>query len=127
LTREMLDEARRVAAERSITNLDWVIGDASHLSFQDDTFDIYAVRAAPHHFTDVEAFLAEAFRVLKPDRDAAFVDCAPPLPARDVLHEVEVRRDPSHILSLTVVVWVAKLERVGIEVEVAKARELDWN
>ena len=28
LTREMLDEARRVAAERTITNLDWVIGDA---------------------------------------------------------------------------------------------------
>ena len=127
LTREMLDEARRVAAERTITNLDWVIGDASHLSFQDDTFDIYAVRAAPHHFTDVEAFLAEAFRVLKPDRDAAFVDCAPPLPARDVLHEVELRRDPSHILSLTVEEWVAKLEQAGFEVETAQARELDWN
>ena len=127
LTREMLDEARRVAAERTITNLDWVIGDASHLSFQDDTFDIYAVRAAPHHFTDVEAFLTEAFRVLKPDRDAAFVDCAPPPPARDVLHEVELRRDPSHILSLTVEEWVAKLERARFEVETAQARELDWN
>src|SRR5437016_10164195 len=127
LTREMLDEARRVAAERSITNLDWVIGAASLLSFRDDTFDIYAGRAAPHHFTDVEAFLAEAFRVLKPDRDAAFVDCAPPLPARDVLHEVEVRRDPSHILSLTVEEWVTKLERAGFEVEAAHARELDWS
>ncbi len=127
LTREMLDEARRVAAERSITNVDWVIGDAAHLPFQDDTFDIYVVRAAPHHFTDVDAFLGEAFRVLKPDRDAAFVDCAPPLPARDVLHEVELRRDPSHILSLTVEEWVAKLERAGFEVESAQARELDWN
>src|SRR6266566_1596285 len=99
LTREMLNEARRVAAERSITNVDWVIGDAAHLPFQDGTFDIYVVRAAPHHFTDVDAFLGEAFRVLKPDRDAAFVDCAPPLPARDVL----------------------------LEVESAQARELDWN
>src|SRR5438093_578414 len=111
LTRERRDEARRVAAERTITNLDWVIGDASHLPFQDDTFDIYVVRAAPHHFTDVEAFLAEAFRVLKPDRDAAFVDCAPPLPARDVLHDVELRRDPRDILSLAVEEWLAKLER----------------
>src|SRR2546423_7386667 len=127
LTREMLDEARRVAAERSITNVDWVIGDAAHLPFQDDTFDVYVVRAAPHHFADVDAFLGEAFRVLKPDRDAAFVDCAPPLPARDVLHEVELRRDPSHVLSLTAEEWVAQLERAGFEVESAQARELDWS
>ncbi len=127
LTREMLNEARRIAAERNIPNTDWMIGDAAQLPFQDDTFDIYVVRAAPHHFPDVRASLAEAFRVLKPDRDAAFVDCAPPLPARDVLHEVELRRDPSHVMSLTVEEWVAGLERAGFEVEMAQARELDWN
>jgi ubiquinone/menaquinone biosynthesis C-methylase UbiE len=127
LTREMLLEGRRVAAERGIANVDWVIGDAMHLPFQDETFDVYAVRAAPHHFADVDQFLAEAFRVLKRDRDAAFVDCAPPLPARDVLHEVEVRRDPSHVLSLTVEEWVEKLERAGFAVEHAEARELDWS
>src|SRR6266550_2277451 len=127
LTREMLAEAGKISAEKNILNVDWMIGNAERLPFQDDTFDIYTVRAAPHHFADVDAFIAEAFRVLKPDRDAAFVDCAPPLPARDVLHEVEVRREPSHILSLTVEEWVAKLERAGFEVEVAQARELDWN
>ena len=127
LTREMLNEARRIASERGIKNADWVIGDAAHLPFQDETFDIYVVRAAPHHFPDIDAFLAEAYRVLKPDRDAAFVDCAPPIPARDVLQEVELRRDPSHILSLTVEEWVVRLERAGFEVEMATARELDWN
>jgi ubiquinone/menaquinone biosynthesis C-methylase UbiE len=127
LTREMLNEARRIASERNIQNTDWVIADAAFLPFQDDTFDIYTVRAAPHHFADVDRFLFEAFRVLKPDRDAVFIDCAPPLPARDVLHEVEVRRDPSHVMSLTVEEWVGKLERSGFEVERAEARELDWN
>ncbi|HEX2646878.1 MAG TPA: class I SAM-dependent methyltransferase [Candidatus Dormibacteraeota bacterium] len=127
LTREMLIEGRRIAAERGIVNVDWVIGDACYLPFQDDTFDIYAVRAAPHHFRDIDRFLLEAYRVLKPDRDAVFVDCAPPLPARDVLHEVEVRRDPAHIRSLTVDEWVDKLGRAGLEVESAQARELDWN
>ena len=127
LTREMLDEARRIATERNVLNVDWVIGDAAHLPFQDGTFDIYAVRAAPHHFVDVDACLAEAHRVLKPDRDASFVDCAPPLPARDVLHEVEVRRDPSHVMSLTLDEWIDKLQRAGFEVESARARELDWN
>ena len=127
LTREMLLEAKRIAAERSVANVDWVIGDATNLPFQDETFDVYTVRAAPHHFADVGLFLAEAFRVLKHDRDAAFVDCAPPPAARDLLHEVEVRRDPSHVLSLTVDEWVHKLEGAGFVVEHAEARELDWN
>jgi ubiquinone/menaquinone biosynthesis C-methylase UbiE len=127
LTREMLLEGRRIASERGIANVDWVIGDALRLPFQDETFDVYTVRAAPHHFADVDTFLAEAFRVLKRRRDAAFIDCAPPLPARDVLHQVEVRRDPSHVLSMTVDEWVEKLERAGFEVEQAEARELDWN
>src|SRR5256885_8433237 len=127
VTREMLNEARRIAAEKEFKNPDWVIGDAEHLPFQDDTFDIYVVRAAPHHFPDIDRFIAEAFRVLKPDRDASFIDCAPPLPARDVLHEVEMRRDPSHVPSLTVDEWVTRLERAGFHVEVAQTRELDWN
>ena len=127
LTREMLDEARRIAAERGIANADWVIGDAQDLPLPDETFDLYAVRAAPHHFMDVDTFLAEAYRVLKWDHDALFIDCAPPQPARAVLHEVEMRRDPSHVLSLTLDEWVAKLERAGFEVERADARELDWN
>jgi ubiquinone/menaquinone biosynthesis C-methylase UbiE len=127
LTREMLNQARRIAAERKLHNTDWVIGDACMLPFEDATFDIYVVRAAPHHFADVDVFLDEAFRVLKPDRDAVFIDCAPPMPARDVLHQVEVRRDPSHVRSLTVEEWVRRLARAGFEVETATARELDWN
>lgn len=127
LTREMLNEARRVAAERNITNTDWVIADAVRLPFQDDTFDLYTVRAAPHHFPDIPGFLAEAFRVLRPGRDAVFIDCSSPLPARDLLHTVEVRRDPAHVLSLTLDEWVEAVEHAGFKIEIAKSRELDWD
>src|ERR1700730_17460568 len=127
LTPEMLDQARRITDEKAVNNADWVLGDACRLPFQDDTFDLYTVRAAPHHFHDVDAFLEEAFRVLKRDRDAAFIDCSPPAAAREVLHDVEVRRDPSHVRSLTVDEWVERLERAGFEVELASARELDWD
>jgi ubiquinone/menaquinone biosynthesis C-methylase UbiE len=127
LTREMLDQARRIASERSLGNIDWVIGDAHHLPFSDETFDLYTVRAAPHHFADVHLFMREAFRVVRPGREAVFIDCAPPLPSRDVLHEVEMRRDPSHVMSLTVEEWVDGLRDAGFEIEHAEARELDWN
>jgi ubiquinone/menaquinone biosynthesis C-methylase UbiE len=127
LTTEMLDQARRVTGERGVTNAEWVLGDACRLPFADESFDLYTVRAAPHHFHDFGAFLSEALRVLKPGHDAAFVDCAPPAEARDLMHEVEVRRDPSHIRSLTVAEWTARLERAGFAVEAAGSRELDWD
>ena len=127
LTREMLDQARRITAEKAIKNVDWVLGDVADLPFEDETFDLYTVRAAPHHFGDVDAFMREAFRVLKPDRDATFIDCAPPFAAREVLHEVEARRDPSHVCSLTLDEWVELVEGAGFEVELASARELDWD
>jgi ubiquinone/menaquinone biosynthesis C-methylase UbiE len=127
LTREMLDQARRVTAERGVTNAEWVMGDASRVPFADKSFDLFTVRAAPHHFVDFDGFLNETFRVLKPGRNAAFVDCAPPAAAREVMHEVEVRRDPSHVRSLTVQEWVQRLEAAGFDVVEARAREMDWD
>lgn len=127
LTRQMLDQARRLTAERGVGNVAWVLGDVAHLPFADETFDLYTVRAAPHHFRDFDAFLNEALRVLRPGRHAIFVDCAPPLAAREVLHEVEMRRDPSHVRSLTVDEWVQRLEHAGFEIESAMAREMDWD
>ena len=127
LTREMLAHASRLTKERSVANADWVLGDASRLPFASDSFDVYTVRAAPHHFTDFDGFLSEALRVLKPGGGAAFVDCAPPAAAREILHDVEVRRDPSHVRSLTVSEWTERLEQAGFVVEVATSRELDWD
>lgn len=127
LTPEMLAEARRVAAERAIDNVDWVLADAEALPFPEASFDIYMVRAAPHHFPNLAVALREAGRVLKPGGRACLIDCAPPAAARDVLHDVEVGRDPSHVLSRTVDEWTRLLDEAGLVVERADQREVDWD
>jgi ubiquinone/menaquinone biosynthesis C-methylase UbiE len=127
LTPEMLAEARRLKWERGVANAGWVLADAGALPFEAETFDLYTARAAPHHFEDLPVALSEAARVLRPGGRACFVDCSPPAEVRDLLHEVEVGRDPSHVLSRTVEEWTELLEGAGFVVEAARRRELDWD
>jgi ubiquinone/menaquinone biosynthesis C-methylase UbiE len=125
ITREMLAQARREADARHLDNLGWALGDACRLPFPDETFDLHTVRAASHHFYDLSASLAEAARVLKPGGRACVIDSSPPQEAREVLHPVEIVRDPSHVRSWTMDEWAALLTAAGLDVELAERRELE--
>jgi ubiquinone/menaquinone biosynthesis C-methylase UbiE len=126
LTPAMLDEAASAAVERGVRNVTWVVGDAARLPFLDGAFDLYVVRSAPHHFPDLGAALREAARVLKLGGKAVFVDCSPPLVVRDLLHEVEVGRDKTHVRSYTLDEWDTALAEAGFEVVTARRAERDW-
>ena len=67
MTEQMLVEGRRRAdAESFADRLDWVVGDAMALPFDDATFDVYTISFGIRNVTRIGDALAEAYRVLKP-------------------------------------------------------------
>ncbi|MEL6914435.1 MAG: bifunctional demethylmenaquinone methyltransferase/2-methoxy-6-polyprenyl-1,4-benzoquinol methylase UbiE [Pseudomonadota bacterium] len=67
LTEGMLVEGRsRAEAERMAGQLDWIVGDAMALPFEDASFDVYTISFGIRNVTRPEEALREAFRVLKP-------------------------------------------------------------
>ena len=67
LTEPMLVEGRkRAEAERLSDRLDWLVGDAMALPFEDASFDVYTISFGIRNVTRPEVALAEAYRVLRP-------------------------------------------------------------
>ena len=67
LTESMLVEGRkRAEAERLSTSLDWVVGDAMALPFENNTFDVFTISFGIRNVTRPQDALSEAYRVLKP-------------------------------------------------------------
>ncbi len=67
LTEPMLVEGRkRAEAEQMAASLDWVVGDAMALPFEDNSFDVYTISFGIRNVTRPIEALREAFRVLKP-------------------------------------------------------------
>ncbi|MEX2080902.1 MAG: methyltransferase domain-containing protein [Dehalococcoidia bacterium] len=116
LTPEMLAQARRIAAERGLSNVEFVEGDAEKLPFGDSSFDVVTCRVSAHHFGDVPRFLGEVARVLRPGGRLAVVDTiSPEDPALDSFcNAVELLRDPSHGRNYTATEWLRMCGEAGL-------------
>lgn len=67
LTEPMLIEGRkRAEAARLSNSLNWVVGDAMALPFEDNTFDVYTISFGIRNVTRPQEALNEAYRVLRP-------------------------------------------------------------
>lgn len=67
LTEPMLVEGRkRAEAAQMADSLDWVVGDAMALPFEDNTFDVYTISFGIRNVTRPQEALNEAYRVLRP-------------------------------------------------------------
>ncbi|WP_171097922.1 bifunctional demethylmenaquinone methyltransferase/2-methoxy-6-polyprenyl-1,4-benzoquinol methylase UbiE [Ruegeria sp. HKCCD7255] len=67
LTEPMLVEGRqRAEADQMADSLNWVVGDAMALPFDDNSFDVYTISFGIRNVTRPQEALNEAYRVLKP-------------------------------------------------------------
>ena len=116
LTPAMLLEARSLAAQQGIANLDYALAAAEDLPFGDGSLDLLTCRIAAHHFMDMDKAVLEWRRVLAPGAMLIFADTTSPEDAPTALwmNDVEERRDPSHVRNLSPSQWIELLQANGL-------------
>ncbi|MFJ4914684.1 class I SAM-dependent methyltransferase [Streptomyces sp. NPDC088726] len=94
-TREILDQAAGVAAERGLENLEFTTADVHALDFPDDTFDVVHAHQVLQHVGDPVQALREMRRVCRPggvvaarDSDYAAMTWFPEVPAMDAWQDL---------------------------------------
>ncbi len=67
MTESMLIEGqKRAEAGQMAEKLNWIVGDAMALPFEDNSFDVYTISFGIRNVTRIPDALSEAYRVLKP-------------------------------------------------------------
>jgi len=114
LASKMLQQARRLAIERGISNCEFIEGSAEALPFASGQFSLVTARHAPHHFRRADVFLSEVRRVTAGGGRFVMVDQITPLPEMlDWVNFWERMRDPSHFDQRTVEQWKAETANAG--------------
>lgn len=115
----MLRQVVRIATERGLTNVQPALVAAESLPFRDSSVDLVTSRTAPHHFLDLERFVSETARILKPGGTFIVGDTSAPedQATADWMNDVEFRRDRTHIRDRKPSEWRALLEEAGLHVD----------
>ena len=116
LAPEMLDVVSNEAANRNLSNIETSLGDIKSLPFSNESFDYVLSRFSAHHWFNLKSGLTEAYRVLKLNGKAVFIDVTSPVtPKLDThLQAIEILRDISHVRDYAVREWEEALESNGL-------------
>jgi ubiquinone/menaquinone biosynthesis C-methylase UbiE len=119
LTAAMLSQAGKIASERGLRGIDWVLGRAETMPLIEGSFQSVTCRVSSHHFSDVPAFLKEARRVLKPDGAIIIADTSSPDDEPDLtnwFNRMESIRDASHQTNYSPSQWRVMMRQAGLQV-----------
>jgi SAM-dependent methyltransferase len=127
LTPAMVEKASAEAAAASVDNVDFSLGDATALEFEEASFDGAVNRFSLHHIPVPQRVLAEMARVVRP---GGWVVLADHLTDADgdaaAWHEeIERLRDPSHWACLTRERLLAAGEAAGLVLDEEQVIPLD--
>jgi len=113
----MLATVRQAALDRGCAHIETVQSSAEQLPFPDASFDLVCSRYSAHHWTRLEAALAEMRRVLKPGGHLMLIDVQGEEDALvdSHLQTIELLRDRSHVRNRTVSQWQGLLGSAGFE------------
>jgi ubiquinone/menaquinone biosynthesis C-methylase UbiE len=129
LTPQMLTVAADLATQKGITNVTLEQADAEDLPYEAKMFDLVTCRIAPHHFPDIQQFVHEAARMLKPGGLLAVVDNIVPgthlrgkkaqliNEAGAYVNAFEKLRDPSHGRCWSVDEWEHGFRKAGFTIQ----------
>src|ERR1700737_570267 len=129
MTPAMLERARKLAADKGLTNVAWRPGDVYSLPYDDGSFTIVTTRFSCHHFLDPTAVLREMVRVCAPaGRIVVVDDYASEDPATAAaFNRLEKLRDPLHSRALTLTELKGLFAGVGLPDPDAAFYELRGN
>ncbi|MBN2469277.1 MAG: methyltransferase domain-containing protein [Anaerolineae bacterium] len=118
LTFRMLGAARGHFADFALANVVCTQLDAEALPFPTGSFDLVTCRIAPHHFPNVQGFVNEAARVIRPGGQVAVIDQIMPgnRKAARYVNAFERLRDPSHAWAFSRPRWEGIFKAAGLEI-----------
>lgn len=116
VTPEMVQVASGLAADKGLTNVQFLQAEAEHLPFPNDAFDVVTCRFAAHHFADVEQAMREVSRVLKAGGTFLLIDHYAPEGREldEFVNTLDRLRDPSHVREYSVAQWQSYFQDNGL-------------
>lgn len=119
ITHFSIDEGRRAAAEKGLTNVQHFTCDAEALPFKDGTFNLVTSRIAPHHFHDVRRAMHEIARMVPKGGKVVIADTVVP-PDEEIdkfINYLDHLHDPTHIRNYSVREWKVLFADAGLKIK----------